>query len=38
MCEKEMIDAQDPREDPKNNDVLTDLVQTLKGMENKLRE
>jgi len=34
----EMIDAHDPRDDPKNNDVLTELVQTLKGMENKLRD
>jgi len=33
-----MIDAHDPREDPKNNDILTELVQTLKGMENKLRD
>lgn len=33
-----MIDAHDPREDAKNNDVLTDLMQTLKGMESKLRE
>jgi hypothetical protein len=34
----EMIDAHDPREDAKNNDILTELVQTLKGMENKLRD
>ncbi len=33
-----MIDAHDPREDAKNNDILTELVQTLKGMENKLRD
>jgi hypothetical protein len=33
-----MIDAHDLREDIRKNDVLTDLMQTLKAMENKLQE
>jgi len=34
----EMIDAHDIREDVRKNDVLTDLMQTLKAMEHKLRD
>jgi hypothetical protein len=35
---KEVIDAHDLRDDLRANDVLTDLIQTLKAMESKLRE
>jgi hypothetical protein len=38
LMNKEMIDAHDIREDVRKNDVLTDLMQTLKAMEHKLRE
>ena len=32
----EIIDACDPREDVTANDILTELITTLKGMEDKM--
>ena len=34
----EIIDAANPREDPKKNEILSDLITTLKSMEEKLFE
>jgi len=33
----DMIDNVDPNEDVRKNDTLTELIKTLKGMEDKLR-